>query len=134
MRGHSFDVWIDYKYRHIPERDWTWRHLELRLVAVWNEDLKRHRLYLTSAPVFALPAAVAAGSAVAARREIELLFRELKSQLHLDHMPSGNKAAAECMLFASLLALALDRNLRSELANRYGTRIPAERWSIRYRS
>ncbi len=133
MRGHSFDVWIDYKYRHIPERDWTWRHLELRLVAVWNEDLKRHRLYLTSAPVFALPAAVAA-EVYAVRWEIELLFRELKSQLHLDHMPSGNKAAAECMLFASLLALALDRNLRSELANRYGTRIPAERWSIIFRS
>ena len=133
MRGRSFDVWIDYKYRHIPERDWTWRHLELRLVAVWNEDLKRHRLYLTSAPVFALPAAVAA-EVYAVRWEIELLFRELKSQLHLEHMPSGNKAAAECMLFASLLALALGRNLRRELACRADTHMPAERFSILFRS
>jgi hypothetical protein len=54
----------------------------------------------------------------AVRREIELLFRELKSQLRLDHMPSGNKAAAECMLFASILALALDRILRRDLAAR----------------
>lgn len=133
MRGRSFDVWIDYKYRHIPERDWTWRHLELRLIAVWSEDLKRHRLYLTSAPVFALPAAVAA-EVYAVRWEIELLFRELKSQLHIDHMPSGNKAAAECMLFASLLALAVGRNLRRQLVCRSDAHIPAERWSIIFRS
>lgn len=133
MRGRSFDIWIDYRYRHIAERDWTFRHIELRLIGVWNEDLQRHRLYLTSAPVFALPAAVAA-EVYAVRWEIEMLFRELKTQLRLDHIPSGNKAAAECMLYASLLALTLGRNLRRTLASRVDVVFPAERWSILFRS
>ena len=133
MRGRSFDVWVDYEYRHIPERDWTWRHLELRLIGVWSDDLRRHRLYLTSAPVFALPAEIAA-DVYAVRWEIELLFRELKSHLNLEHMPSGNKAAAECMLYASLLALLVGRTLRREIAARVDATIPAERWSIIFRS
>jgi putative transposase len=77
-----------------PNGIWTWRRLELRLIAVWDPELQRHRLYLTSAPRFALPVDVAA-EVYAVRWEIELLFRELKSQLRIDHMPSGNKAAAE---------------------------------------
>jgi putative transposase len=133
MRGRSFEVWIDYAYRHLPERDWTWRRLELRLIAVWDPELQRHRLYLTSAPRFALPVDVAA-EVYAVRWEIELLFRELKSQLRVDHMPSGNKAAAECMLYASLLALAFDRILRRDLAARTAVTIPAERSSILFRS
>lgn len=133
MRGRSFDVWIDYEYRHVPERDWTVRRLQLRLIGVWDDDLGRHRLYLTSAPVFALPAAVAA-EVYAVRWEIELLFRELKSQLRIDHMPSGNKAAAECLLFAAILTLALDRKLRRDLAPRSDIQVPAERWSILFRA
>jgi hypothetical protein len=48
-------------------------------------------------------------------------------------MPSGNKAAAECMLYASLLALALNRALRRTLAS-HDRNIPAERSSILFRS
>jgi putative transposase len=132
-RGRSFDIWIDYRYRYIAERDWTFRHIELRLIGVWREDLQRHRLYLTSAPVFALPTAVAA-EVYAVRWEIEMLFRELKTQLRLDHIPSGNRAAAECMLHASLLTLALNRNLRRDLASHSDATFPAERWSIVFRS
>jgi hypothetical protein len=40
MHGRSFDVRIDYAYRHIPERDWKWRHLDLRLIAIWNQELR----------------------------------------------------------------------------------------------
>ncbi len=68
------------------------------------------------------------------RWEIELLFRELKTQLNLEHMPSGNKAAAECMLYASLLALILGRVLRHQLASRIDATVPAERWTILFRS
>ena len=133
MRGCSFDCCIDYRYRHIPERDWKFRRLELRLIAVWNPELQRHRLYLTSAPRFALPVDVAA-EVYAVRWEIELLFRELKSQLRVDHIPSGNKAAAECMLYAALVALAFDRVLRRDLVARDAVAIPAERSSILFRA
>lgn len=53
----------------------------------------------------------------------------------LEDMPSGNKAVTECLLYASLLALALGRKLhrvlharwqRTSLASRT---IPTERWT-----
>ena len=81
-KGKSFDVEVDYSYRHIPERDWTFRHLRLRLIAVWRPDLKRHRLYLTNASTSQLDAQTAP-AVYALRWEIELLFRELKSQLRV---------------------------------------------------
>jgi hypothetical protein len=73
-------------------------------------------------PVFALPAAVAA-EVYAVRWEIEMLFRELKTQLRLDHMPSG-KRPLPSMLHASLLALALNRNLRRDLASHSDATFP----------
>ena len=76
-----FDL-AHYPYRHIPERDWTFRHLRLRLIAVWWPDLKRHRLYLTNASTSQLDAQTAP-AVYALRWEIELLFRELKSQLRV---------------------------------------------------
>jgi len=50
MHGKTFEVEVDYVYRHIPEGEWLKRHLRLRLIAVWRQDIGQHRLYLTSAP------------------------------------------------------------------------------------
>jgi len=72
----TFEVEVDYVYRHIPEGEWLKRHLRLRLIAVWRHDIEAHRLYLTSAD----PSQFKAGTAAAVytlRWEIELLFREL---------------------------------------------------------
>jgi IS4 transposase len=49
------------------------------------------------------------------RWEIELLFRELKSQLSIDQIPSGNKAAADAFIYAALLVLAIGRQLHRAL-------------------
>jgi hypothetical protein len=136
MHGRSFEADVAYVYRHIPEREWTKRRLTLRLVAIWCPTVARHRLYLTSASQTALDA-----SAVAAvytlRWEVELLFRELKTQLRIDDIPTGNKAIAECLVYAALLALALGRSVhRTLVANRRHSQriLPPERWSAVLRS
>lgn len=129
MRGRSFEAQVDYRYRHIADRDYVQRHQELRLIAIWSHDLHKHRVYLTSAPASALGRETAA-DVYAVRWEIELLFRELKSQMRLEHMPSGNKAAAECLISASLLALAMSRKLHRLFAPGRPAHLPAERWTI----
>jgi hypothetical protein len=76
----------------------------------------------------------------ALRWEIELLFRELKSQFKLDDMPSGNKAATECLLYAALLTMAIGRRLLRVLQMRHHSTnepmrvFPLERWTIVIRS
>ena len=77
-RGRTFDVEVDYAYRRILQRDYQWRRLRLRIVGVWNEQARRHRLYITNASAVQL-AAQHLGAVYALRWEIELLFRELKS-------------------------------------------------------
>lgn len=101
MRGRDWQCTVDYGHRHIWESDWRWRHLRLRLIAIWHAEHERHRLYLTSVSDEKL-AASDAPAIYAMRWEIELLFRELKVQLRADQMPSANKAAVEVLLYASL--------------------------------
>lgn len=81
-----------------------------------------------------------AAAVYALRWEIELLFRELKSQLKLDDMPSGNKAATECLLYAALLTMAFGRKLLRALQVQQHSKdipvptFPSERWTIVMRS
>jgi putative transposase len=139
MHGKTFEVEVDYVYRHIPEGEWLKRHLRLRLIAVWRQDIGQHRLYLTSTDPSQLKSDTAP-AVYALRWEIELLFRELKSQLKLEEMPSGNKSATECLIYAALLTLAIGRKLlrmyklkprpRNEAVRSY----PTERWTTVLRS
>jgi putative transposase len=137
MHGKSFEAEIDYEYRHIPERDWEKRHIPMRLIASWHADAKMHRLYITSATSTQL-SAKAAPAIYAMRWEVELLFRELKSQLRLADMPSGNKAATESLVYASVLALALGRNVHRVITRHHrdalSVRFPKDRWASVFRS
>jgi len=139
MHGKTFEVEVDYMYRHIPERDWSKRHLRLRLIAVWRQDIAQHRLYLTSAAPSQLESKTAA-AVYALRWEIELLFRELKSQFKIDDMPSGNKATTECLVYAALLTMAFGRKLLRALQIRHPSTsesvraFPSERCAIVMRS
>jgi hypothetical protein len=56
----------------------------------------------------------------------------LKSQLSIDQIPSGNKAAADAFIYAALLVLAIGRQLHRTLQCRgkgIVERFPFERWS-----
>lgn len=131
MQGRDWQCTVDYRHRRVRERDWTWRHIRLRFIAIWDAELNRHRLYLTSVPEPKL-AASDVPAVYAMRWEIELLFRELKSQLRADQMPSANKAAVEILIYASLLALAVARTLHQLLAQRRRGVLdpcPFDRWT-----
>ena len=138
MAGQSFEVEVEFAYRHVPERDWKWRRIRLRLIADWDAASNEHRLYLTNASRAQLSASTAA-AVYAMRWEIELLFRELKSELRIDHIPSGNKAATECLIYAALLALAFGRRLQRALAKGRSSRqllsrCPTDRWTVVFRT
>jgi hypothetical protein len=105
-------------------------------LSVWREDLGLRRLYVTNAPASRL--ALQHVSAVyALRREIELLFPELKTLYRIEQMPSGRRGATECLLYAALLALALSRRLQKLVTGAESSALspnPPERWSQRLAS
>lgn len=127
MSGKSFEVEVSHAYRHARAGDYRTRSLKLRFVAVWHAEAKRHRPYLTSSHALSIDAIAAV---YAMRWEIELLFRELKSQLRIDEIPTGNKAAFQCLLYAALLSLAVGRCLHRVLQLEAADHWPFERWSI----
>lgn len=135
MRGKNFDVKVDYAYRRIRRRDFTVRHVEMRVAAIWREDLGVHRLYVTNVPVSMLELE-AVPAVYALRWEIELLFRELKTLYRIEQMPSGRRGATECLLYAALLALALSRRLQKLVGSAESPLFPStppERWSCIFR-
>jgi putative transposase len=132
MHGHDFECEVDYVHRNIPERIWDKQHIRLRLLAVWRPDAARHYQYITNASADQLSAEVIP-AVYALRWEIELIFRELKSQLSIDDMPSANKAVVEALIYAALLALAITRRLHNILNTGPASlpqRYPLERWSV----
>jgi hypothetical protein len=131
MHGKSFDVQVDYLYRRIRRRDFTYRHVQMRVAAIWRDDLGVHRLYITNAPASML-ALEQVPAVYALRWEIELLFRELKTLYRIEQMPSGRRGATECLLYAALLALALSRRLQKLVTAADSSVLrpnPPERWS-----
>jgi hypothetical protein len=127
MHGKNFDVKIDYVYRRVRRRDLTVRHVDMRVAAIWREDLGVHRLYVTNAPA-AMLALEQVPAVYALRWEIELLFRELKTLYRIDHVPSRRRGATECLIYTALLALALSRRLQRLVAGAESSH-PPERWS-----
>ena len=68
----------------------------------------------------------------AARWEVELMFRELKSKYRLNHMRSKSRHVAECLVYAALLTLVLSRKLYQVLLSRWRAdrrRFPFDRWA-----
>ena len=62
-----------------------------------------------------------------------LLFRELKTQYRIDDLRSRSRHVTECLLYASLLTLAVSRRLHKLLApnpSRLPQRHPFDRWAV----
>lgn len=103
-----------------------------RLVAVWNEQVQTHRLYLTNVPVDRLTAEEVA-RVYGLRWIIELAFREMKGTYRLDQMPSARKEVVEALTYAALISFFLGRRLLEfmrEQAQQLGRRVPEERWAV----
>ena len=104
-----------------------------RVVAVRSDDGEKWHRYVTNAPPEML-AAKHLSAVYAARWEIELLFKELKSQCRLEEFRSKNGAANLCMIAAALLSLIVSRRLHRVVATHLKRqRLPHDRWSKLFR-
>lgn len=86
----------------------------LRLVIVSGPKLKQ-RLYLTTLPTELWPPAVIAET-YRLRWQVELVFKELKQHLSLDHVPTADPHAAQVLIWASLIALVVSRAVATFMA------------------
>lgn len=107
-----------------------------RLVGVRNEETGKYHLYLTNVPRERLsPEDIA--RVYAARWEVELLFKELKSSYRLDEMPSSKRHVVEALVYVAILTLTVSRFLlfalrRSlQLSKR---RTPERRWAAVFKT
>lgn len=104
---------------------------QLRLIAVYNAEAKRYHTYLTNVPPADLSAADV-GVIYGARWQVELIFKQLKSNYRIDDLPSSNRWIVESLLYASILTMVVSRKMRltflttSEISPH---RIPSSRWA-----
>ena len=105
-----------------------------RVVGVRNEDDDYH-LYITNLPRQEfLPSDLA--TLYRCRWEVELLFRELKTQYELDEFDTSDPAVVEILVYAALLSLLVSRDLLRLVTEVADDEIvfPPERWAAIFRS
>ncbi len=70
------------------------------------------------------------------RWEVELLFRELKTQYELDEFDTGDEHVVRILLYAALLSLLVSRDLLDLVTERADDELvfPTERWAATFRS
>ncbi len=110
------EVEIDFHRRNYAGHKRT-DTLTARLVAVWNEEVRRYHIYLTNLPPEVVSAEEVA-SLYRCRWEIELVFKELKGEYALDRVNTTNRYVAESLIWASILTLVVSRRLQSAVRER----------------
>lgn len=106
-------------------------HAIHRVVAIRNDETRRYHLYITNVAPEMLDAQDIA-RVYAARWEIEILFRQLKSQFRLDQFPSSKKEAVRALIMASIITLVVSRTFWMDVQRRnrhLADRIPHERFA-----
>jgi IS4 transposase len=127
----TIDFETSMNYRILRGRRRGYYQVPVRVVGVWNAETKRHHLYVTNVPRLRLAADHIAG-VYAARWEVELLFRELKTHYRIDDLRSCSRHVTEALLYASLLTLLLSRRLYRLLTpepHRFPQKHPLDRWA-----
>jgi len=106
-----------------------------RVVGVRDEDADDYHLYITNLPREEfLPADLA--TIYRCRWEVELLFRELKTQYNLNEFDTSKTYIVEILLYAALLSLLVSRDLLDLVTEQADDEIvfPPERWAATFRS
>jgi len=111
------EVEVTFKRRPYKGKRSTGRS-RFRCVAILNEDTGRYHLYLTNAPTSRL-SADDVDRVYAARWEVELIFKRLKSTYRLDQFPSANKHVVEALIYASILTMTVSRGLWHAFRRRF---------------
>ena len=129
LRRPVFDAIVRVRYQNKSGR---WIYSDFRLVALRNQETRQYHLYITNVPHERLNAEEI-GKIYAMRWDIEILFRQLKSQFRLEDMPSASQHAVRALLYATLLTLAVSRAFLGALRKRCAAlarRMPHERWAV----
>lgn len=103
----------------------------LRLVGVRDKETREWHLYLTNIPAERLSERQVA-AVYACRWEIELLFKEMKSDYRLDEVRTRNRHIVATLLYASVLTLLVSRRLMHAVRDKLrsaGRQIPEARWA-----
>jgi IS4 transposase len=131
LRRAEFDVEVEVEFQR---REYGGRRsrarMRLRLVGVRNPETGGYHLYVTNIPAERLSASQVA-AAYAARWQIELLFREMKSSYGLEEMPSRKRHIVETLLYASVVTLVVSRRLLVAVREKLQAtqrHAPEERW------
>lgn len=102
-----------------------------RVVGIRNEDEGCYHFFITNIP-FEKISAEEIATVYAARWEVELLFREMKSQYRLEDLPSRKRNVVEALVYASILTLVVSRVLLIEIQKAKGISVdetPRQRWA-----
>jgi IS4 transposase len=86
--------------------------MKFRLVAVYNTETEEHHFYMTNISPDILDASEIR-AIYAARWEIELIFKELKSRYALDMITTKSPYAIEALIWTSILTLLISRKVYS---------------------
>ena len=103
----------------------------LRLVAVRLPESTEYRFYLTNIDPDSLDAQSIAQT-YAARWQIELIFKELKSHYRLDDLPTSKAHIVEVLLLGAVITLLVSRRLLHavrERLQRTAYKMPEQRWA-----
>jgi putative transposase len=90
--------------------------MEVRVVAIKDTNASDYHVFVTNIPTDRLSADEVARS-YAARWEIELLFKQLKSNYRLGELPSRKREVVEALLYAALITMVVS-NVLLELVRR----------------
>ena len=103
----------------------------LRVVAVRLPESTEYRFYLTNIGPDSLDAHAVAQT-YAARWQIELIFKELKSHYRLDELPTRKAHIVETLLLGAVITLLVSRRLLQavrERLRRTPYKMPEQRWA-----
>lgn len=137
LKRKAIDLDVEIPVKRRPYGGWqTTVYLPFRVVGVRNESTGKYHLYITNVPRETLsPEDIA--RVYAARWEVELVFKELKSSYKLDELPSSKRHVVEALVYVAILTLTVSRLLLFALRRRLQLskiRTPERRWAAIFKT
>lgn len=137
LKRKAIDLDVEIPVKRRPYGGWqTTVYLVFRVVGVRNESTGKYHLYITNIPRETLsPEDIA--RVYAARWEVELVFKELKSSYKLDEIPSSKRHVVEALVYVAILTLTVSRLLLFAMRRRLQlskVRTPERRWAAIFKT
>jgi IS4 transposase len=133
LKRDALDVEVELRFKRRAYRSVSrYTKAVFRLVAIHDLETGGYHLYITNVPVSVLTARDVART-YAARWEIELLFKQLKSHFRLDQFPTRKAEIVEALIHAAILTMVVSRTFMLQLQRRLravAERITPTRWAV----